>query len=94
MFASSFYGDIYRKGVIHSMVEFNDGTIKAISETPDMKNPIEYALFHPDKGNGVVPSIDLSKLEKISFLLQTQKNSLALKLRKTLSNLTELLPQL
>jgi len=58
---------IHPEGIIHSMVEFNDGTIKAILGAPNMKNPIEYALFHPDRGNGVVPSINLPKLGKISF---------------------------
>lgn len=58
---------IHPEGIIHSMVEFNDGTIKAILGSPDMKGPIEYALFHPERGNGVISHLDLPELGKFSF---------------------------
>lgn len=40
---------LHRESVIHSMVEFLDGSIIAHLGTPDMKVPIQYALTHPDR---------------------------------------------
>lgn len=37
------------QSIIHSMVEFEDGSVKAQLGTPDMKLPIQYALFYPDR---------------------------------------------
>ena len=36
---------VHPQSIIHSMVEFNDGSIKAQLGEPDMKLPIQYALF-------------------------------------------------
>jgi 1-deoxy-D-xylulose-5-phosphate reductoisomerase len=58
---------IHPEGVIHSMVEFNDGNIKAILGPPSMKGPIEYALFYPERGSGTIPGLNLSEVEKLSF---------------------------
>ncbi len=38
------------QSVIHSMVEFADGAVMAQLGTPDMKLPIQYALYHPSAG--------------------------------------------
>lgn len=40
---------IHRQSVIHSMVEFRDGSVKAQLSTPDMHLPIQYALFYPER---------------------------------------------
>ncbi|MBU2652106.1 MAG: 1-deoxy-D-xylulose-5-phosphate reductoisomerase [Bacteroidetes bacterium] len=40
---------IHPQSVIHSMVQFHDGSIKAQLGVPDMKIPIQYALFFPDR---------------------------------------------
>ena len=40
---------IHPQSVIHSMVEFEDGSVKAQISPPDMALPIQYALFHPDR---------------------------------------------
>ncbi len=40
---------IHPQSIIHSMVEFVDGTMKAHLGLPDMRLPIQYALFHPDR---------------------------------------------
>lgn len=40
---------VHPQGIIHSMVEFADGTIKALLSNPTMKYPIQYALFYPDR---------------------------------------------
>ncbi len=40
---------VHRQSIIHSMVQFNDGSIKAQLGLPDMKLPIQYALGYPDR---------------------------------------------
>lgn len=40
---------IHPQSIIHSMVEFDDGSVKAQLSPPDMTLPIQYALFHPDR---------------------------------------------
>ena len=40
---------IHPESIIHSMVEFIDGSVKAQMSPPDMRLPIHYALFHPDR---------------------------------------------
>ncbi|AZB42970.1 1-deoxy-D-xylulose-5-phosphate reductoisomerase [Bacillus sp. FJAT-42376] len=40
---------LHKESIIHSMVEFEDGSVKAQLGTPDMKVPIQYALTHPSR---------------------------------------------
>ena len=40
---------IHPQSIIHSMVEFDDGSVKAQISPPDMRLPIQYALFYPDR---------------------------------------------
>ncbi|MEX0762735.1 MAG: 1-deoxy-D-xylulose-5-phosphate reductoisomerase [Dehalococcoidia bacterium] len=40
---------IHRQSIIHSMVEFRDGVFKAQLGAPDMRFPIQYAMFYPDR---------------------------------------------
>ncbi|MCD7033748.1 1-deoxy-D-xylulose-5-phosphate reductoisomerase [Metabacillus sp. GX 13764] len=40
---------LHRESIIHSMVEFHDGSVKAQLGTPDMKVPIQYALTYPER---------------------------------------------
>lgn len=56
------------QSVIHSMVEFEDGGVMAQLGTPDMRLPIQYALFYPDRrpiANS--EALDFYKLGQISF---------------------------
>lgn len=54
---------MHRESVIHSMVEFNDGVIKASLGTPDMHIPIAYALEYPEhKYSGSVKYLDFTKM--------------------------------
>lgn len=55
------------QSVIHSMVEFTDGAVMAQLGTPDMKLPIQYALFYPDRLPMEMPGIDFFKLGQITF---------------------------
>ncbi len=58
---------IHPEAIIHSMVEFRDGTILAQLAIPDMRIPIQYALTYPDRRNGSSKSVDFSKVNKLSF---------------------------
>jgi len=59
---------IHRQSVVHSMIEFTDGSIKAQLSTPDMHLPIQYALFHPQRvHNGKIEHVDFSRTQTFSF---------------------------
>ena len=53
---------IHPQSIIHSMVEFIDGSYKAHLGTPDMKVPIQYALTYPARKKLSIDSLDLSDL--------------------------------
>ena len=58
---------IHPEGLIHSLVEFCDGTILAAMAPPDMKIPISYGLGFPDIVENSVNKIDIQKLKNLSF---------------------------
>ncbi len=59
---------IHPEGIIHSMVEFVDGSVLAQLAQPDMKLPIQYALTFPDRQPSLVKPLDLLKLRRLHFL--------------------------
>lgn len=58
---------IHPESIIHSMVEFNDGSIIAQLSTPDMRLPIQYALTHPQRLPSLVKDCRLEDLSKLTF---------------------------
>jgi len=58
---------IHPQSVIHSMVEFSDGAVKAQLGTPDMRLPIQYALGYPRRGESLSQGLDFSALGGLSF---------------------------
>ena len=44
---------IHPQSVIHSMVEFRDGSVKAQLGSPDMRLPIQYAILYPERLTGM-----------------------------------------
>ena len=58
---------IHPQSIIHSMVEFADGSIKAQLGMPDMRLPIQYALMYPDRPAGAYRRIDFGTLGHLSF---------------------------
>ena len=58
---------VHPQSIIHSMVEFNDKSIKAQIGTPDMKVPINYALNYPNHTLLDMPSLDFSSIDKLTF---------------------------
>lgn len=58
---------VHRESIIHSMVEFCDGSVIAQMGVPDMKLPISYALSYPERTVPVSKSLDLVSVSKLSF---------------------------
>lgn len=58
---------IQPQSVIHSMVEFTDGAVIAQLGTPDMKLPIQYALYYPERRYLPGARLDFAKLRSITF---------------------------
>ena len=59
---------IHPQSVIHSMVEFVDGSIKAQLSVPDMKLPIQYALLYPERPVSPFAELDFARLGQMTFL--------------------------
>jgi 1-deoxy-D-xylulose-5-phosphate reductoisomerase len=58
---------IHSQSIIHSMVQFEDGSIKAQMGLPDMKLPIQYALGFPLRLPNKMPRYSFNKPDKLSF---------------------------
>jgi len=58
---------IHPESVIHSLVEYIDGSVIAQLGNPDMRTPIAYALAHPERIAAGVPFLDLPKLGTLRF---------------------------
>ena len=58
---------IHPQSIIHSMVEFVDGTVLAQMSITDMKSAILYALAYPDRWDSNLPRLDLLSLSALEF---------------------------
>jgi 1-deoxy-D-xylulose-5-phosphate reductoisomerase len=58
---------IHPQSIIHSMVQFNDGSIKAQLGLPDMKLPIQFALTYPERLKNNNPRTDLPIIGQLTF---------------------------
>ena len=59
---------VHPQSIIHSMVEFADGSTKAQLGIPDMRLPIQYALTYGERvNNREIPRIDWTKIDKLDF---------------------------
>jgi 1-deoxy-D-xylulose-5-phosphate reductoisomerase len=59
---------VHPQSIVHSMVEFVDGSVKAQLGMPDMRLPIQYALSYPDRlANPDLPCIDWDKFSTLKF---------------------------
>ena len=61
------------QSIIHSMVEFKDGAIMAQLGTPDMRLPIQYALYYPHRRYLDGERLDFTKLREITFEVPDMK---------------------
>lgn len=58
---------IHRESIVHSLVEFLDGSVMAQLAAPDMALPIQYAITFPIRATGDVPKLDFSTMKSLSF---------------------------
>jgi 1-deoxy-D-xylulose-5-phosphate reductoisomerase len=59
---------IHPQSIVHSMVEFSDGSIKAQLSYPDMRLPIQYALSYPERlANPQLPKLDWENIKNLTF---------------------------
>jgi 1-deoxy-D-xylulose-5-phosphate reductoisomerase len=59
---------VHPQSIVHSMVEFIDGSVKAQLSCPDMRLPIQYALSYPDRlANPRLPRLDWGRLSSLAF---------------------------
>lgn len=58
---------IHRQSIIHSMVEYRDGSVIAQMGTPDMRLPIRYALTYPARAHSPLPPLDLLSCPPLTF---------------------------
>src|SRR5512133_2070290 len=58
---------IHPQSIIHSMVQFTDGSIKAQMGLPDMRTPIQYALGYPHRLTSVYPRFSFSACNELTF---------------------------
>jgi 1-deoxy-D-xylulose-5-phosphate reductoisomerase len=58
---------VHRQSIIHSMVQFIDGSIKAQMGLPDMRLPIQYALGYPERLSSDLSRFDFTKYPSLTF---------------------------
>ncbi|MCX7643599.1 MAG: 1-deoxy-D-xylulose-5-phosphate reductoisomerase, partial [Armatimonadetes bacterium] len=58
---------IHPQSIIHSLVEFVDGSVKAQLSLPDMRLPIQYALLYPERHPCPIQRLDLTKIATLTF---------------------------
>lgn len=58
---------VHPQSIVHSFVEFVDGSVMAQLSPPDMKLPIQYALTYPERTAGIAPKLDWSKAFQLDF---------------------------
>lgn len=58
---------IHPQSIVHSFVEFVDGSVMAQLSPPDMKLPIQYALTYPERWSGTSPAMDWSRSHQLDF---------------------------
>jgi 1-deoxy-D-xylulose-5-phosphate reductoisomerase len=58
---------VHPESIIHSMVEFRDGSVIAQLGTPDMRTPIQYAMTYPQRLEGCARRLDFSTLRRLNF---------------------------
>ena len=71
---------IHPESIVHSLVEFRDGSVIAQLSEPDMKLPIQYALTYPERLPGPAKRLNLQKLNQLTFHSPDRERFVALEL--------------
>jgi 1-deoxy-D-xylulose-5-phosphate reductoisomerase len=71
--AESIHVVIHPQSIIHSMVEYIDGSVLAHLSQPDMKGPIAYALSGPQRLSRILKPLDITRIARLTFLEPDKK---------------------
>ena len=58
---------VHRQSIIHSMVYFDDSSVMAQMGIPDMRLPIQYSLFYPERPANTLERLDLTRCRQLTF---------------------------
>ncbi|MHB8996020.1 MAG: 1-deoxy-D-xylulose-5-phosphate reductoisomerase [Armatimonadota bacterium] len=58
---------VHHQSIIHSLVEFQDSSVLAQLGLPDMRTPIQYALFYPERVKNTLPRLELPQVQSLTF---------------------------
>jgi len=83
---------IHPQSIIHSMVEFVDGSLLAQLSHSDMRFPIQYAFTWPDRVPNSLPALDFSELAKLEFEAPRHEDFPALRLARKAGESSGTLP--
>ncbi len=71
---------VHPQSIVHSLVEFRDGSTLAQLGPPDMRIPLQYAIFYPERLDGPAIALDLGGIEMLKFLPVDQEKFPSLKM--------------
>ena len=71
---------VHRESIVHSLVEFRDGSVLAQLSPPDMRLPIQYAVDYPDRQYAPRRRLDLAALGRLTFFAPDEEAFPAMKL--------------
>ena len=71
---------VHPQSIVHSMVQFADGAVKAQLGAPDMRVPIQYALSYPQRLSLSAPRVDFAELASLTFFKPDMKKFPALRI--------------
>jgi 1-deoxy-D-xylulose-5-phosphate reductoisomerase len=71
---------VHPQSIVHSLVEYRDGSVLAQLSPPDMKLPIQYALTYPERWPGPATRMDWTKTHRLEFLAPDERRFPALRL--------------
>ncbi len=71
---------VHPQSIVHSLVEFRDGSMLAQLGVSDMRLPIQYAVTHPGRVEGLAPRLDLAACGRLNFEAPRRKDFPALDL--------------
>ena len=83
---------LHPESIVHSLVEFIDGSMLAQMSVPDMRLAIQYALTYPERFAGNLPALDLTKMEDLHFAEPDMKRFPALQIARDASLLGGTMP--
>ena len=73
---------LHPESIVHSMVEFSDGSVLAQLSPPDMRFAIQFALTYPERVDGHLPALDLAKAGPLHFKEPDEKRFPCLRLAR------------